>query len=614
MLKGIATYSQAYLVRQLPNPTVFLNTGLEVAMASDSWLELFDFQHKEVLGKPILDLFPHPAPHWQEVLAQCLRGKGEFRGTDRTIREDGKEVWFEWTNTPWFAEDENIQGVLIQVTDITRQIRSEIEHEKLQLLFNAQSENARIGSWSFEAHTGTLTWSEMTRVIHEVPDHYQPNLESAIDFYKEGYSRNTISMAVYRAIENGVPWKEQLQLTTYTGREIWVLAAGKPLYKNGEYIGLIGTFQDVTDIYLSNQKTLESEKLLRTVVDNLPLNVYIKDLDSRKVLVNKAECAYMGVRDAVELLGKDDFDLYPAEVARTSREEDLYVMDNGKPIMGKETISVRNDGSVTHFLSSKIPLYDADDQIYGLMGISLDISDLKQKESELRDLIKVTSLQNKKLVGFAHIVSHNLRSHTANFSMLLEFLGHEQDEAEKSRILGMLTEASDHLLETLDNLNEVVAINTNHPGAKTSLPLHQMIEKARKKLACLLDKHQGELINKVPARARVQAVPDYLNNILLNFISNALKYRHPDRNPRIGLSLEYAKGHTVLVIKDNGLGIDLKKHGDKLFGMYKTFHDHPEARGIGLFICKNQIEAMNGFITTQSAVGEGTTFKIHFHD
>ena len=614
MLKGIATYSQAYLVRQLPNPTVFLNTGLEVVLASDSWLELFGFQHKEVLGRPILELFPEPSPHWQEILAQCLRGKGEFRGTDRTLRADGQEVWFEWINAPCFGEDENIQGVLIQVTDITRQIRSEIENEKLRLLFNAQSENARIGSWSFEAHTGTLTWSEMTRVIHEVPDDFVPDLESAIGFYKEGYSRNTISLAVYRAIENGEPWKEQLQLTTYTGRDIWVVAAGRPLYKNGEYIGLLGTFQDVTDMYLSNQKTLESEKLLRTVVDNLPLNVYIKDLESRKVLVNKAECTYMGVKDPKALLGKSDFELYPPEVARASREEDLYVMDNGKPILGKETVSVRHDGSVTHFLSSKIPLYDSDNQIYGLMGISLDISDLKQKESELRDLIKVSSLQNKKLVGFAHIVSHNLRSHTANFSMLLEFLAHEQDEAEKSRILGMLTEASDNLLETLDNLNEVVAINTNHPGAKTSLPLRQMIEKARAKLAGPLGKSGGQLINEVPAKARVQAEPAYLDNILFHFISNALKYCHPERKPRVCLSLEKTREHTVLVIADNGLGIDLKKNGDKLFGMYKTFHEHPGARGIGLFICKNQIEAMNGFITTQSQVGEGTTFKIHFHD
>ena len=614
MLKGIATYSQAYLVRQLPNPTVFLNTGLEVVLASDSWLELFGFQHKEVLGRPILELFPEPSPHWQEILAQCLRGKGEFRGTDRTLRADGQEVWFEWINAPCFGEDENIQGVLIQVTDITRQIRSEIENEKLRLLFNAQSENARIGSWSFEAHTGTLTWSEMTRVIHEVPDDFVPDLESAIGFYKEGYSRNTISLAVFRAIENGEPWKEQLQLTTYTGRDIWVVAAGRPLYKNGEYIGLLGTFQDVTDMYLSNQKTLESEKLLRTVVDNLPLNVYIKDLESRKVLVNKAECTYMGVKDRAALLGKSDFELYPPEVARASREEDLYVMDNGKPILGKETVSVRHDGSVTHFLSSKIPLYDSDNQIYGLMGISLDISDLKQKESELRDLIKVSSLQNKKLVGFAHIVSHNLRSHTANFSMLLEFLAHEQDEAEKSRILGMLTEASDNLLETLDNLNEVVAINTNHPGAKTSLPLRQMIEKARAKLAGPLGKSGGQLINEVPAKARVQAEPAYLDNILFHFISNALKYCHPERKPRVCLSLEKTREHTVLVIADNGLGIDLKKNGDKLFGMYKTFHEHPGARGIGLFICKNQIEAMNGFITTQSQVGEGTTFKIHFHD
>jgi signal transduction histidine kinase len=68
---------------------------------------------------------------------------------------------------------------------------------------------------------------------------------------------------------------------------------------------------------------------------------------------------------------------------------------------------------------------------------------------------------------------------------------------------------------------------------------------------------------------------------------------------------------TILHIKDNGLGIDMKKYGEKLFGMYKTFHGNKDARGIGLFICKNQIETMGGKIEVDSELGVGTTFKIY---
>src|SRR5690606_23660598 len=130
------------------------------------------------------------------------------------------------------------------------------------------------------------------------------------------------------------------------------------------------------------------------------------------------------------------------------------------PMLGKETISIKKNGKITNFLTSKIPLFDLEGKISGLIGIGMDITAMKKKEDQLRNLINITSVQNKKLINFAHIVSHNLRSHSANFSMLLKFLSEEENEAEKAHILDMLNQASDSLLETLENLNQVVDINT----------------------------------------------------------------------------------------------------------------------------------------------------------
>jgi signal transduction histidine kinase len=101
---------------------------------------------------------------------------------------------------------------------------------------------------------------------------------------------------------------------------------------------------------------------------------------------------------------------------------------------------------------------------------------------------------------------------------------------------------------------------------------------------------------------------------LLNFTTNAIKYAHPDRYPEIIYTLAIEKNYTILEINDNGLGINLEIHGDKLFGMYKTFHNNANARGIGLFITKNQIEAMGGKVEVESKVNIGTTFKIYFNN
>jgi signal transduction histidine kinase len=110
----------------------------------------------------------------------------------------------------------------------------------------------------------------------------------------------------------------------------------------------------------------------------------------------------------------------------------------------------------------------------------------------------------------------------------------------------------------------------------------------------------------------LEVIPAYLDSILLNLITNAIKYRSPERQPVIELSTETEGEYLVLLVKDNGLGLDLQKFKDKLFGMYKTFHNNPNSRGIGLFITKNQIEAMNGKVEVESQVNVGTTFKIYF--
>lgn len=379
-------------------------------------------------------------------------------------------------------------------------------------------------------------------------------------------------------------------------------------------VGLIGTFQDIHEQVEAHTKTIDNEKLLRTLIDNLPVNVYIKDTESRKVLINKAECEYLGVNDPKEIIGKNDFDLYPLEAARKSRAEDLKVMNTLKPVIGKETKKTTLDGKVTSFLSSKIPLLNSKGIAYGIVGISLDITRLKEKEKELRNIINIASVQNKKLLNFAHIVSHNLRSHSANFSMLLNFLENEEDENEKTKIVEMLTKASNNLLETLDNLNEVVSINTNTNIEIKELPLNDKILDTKQNLSSLLSNNNATIENNVPEDFMVHSVPAYLDSILTNFISNAVKYKHPERDAKVILSAEKKDNYSILTIADNGLGINLEKYGKKLFGMYKTFHDHKDARGIGLYLTKNQIDAMNGKVEVSSVVGKGTEFKIFFNE
>ncbi|MEM1260600.1 MAG: PAS domain-containing protein [Bacteroidota bacterium] len=613
-MKATEAYALSYLVNQLPQPIAFVNTSFELVCASKTWLDYFEFTKHEIEGKQILDLFDEQGKnHWKNCLKNCLSGEKDF-GIQSTVSGREKEQWFEWTNAPWYDEQDNIIGVIIQIKDITKRLENELKYEKLENLLKDQSEIAKVGTWDYDINSDSLFWSDMTKRIHEVPLDFEPNMDSAINFYEQGHSRNTIAMLSHNGIHRGESWSQKLKLVTPKGKEKWVIAAGKPLYKKGKVTRLIGTFQDVTEQVAQQKKTKENEQLLRTLVDNLPLNLYIKDAESRKVLVNKAECDYLGVIHPEELIGRSDFDLYDKNIAQISRDEDLQVMKTKKPMIGKRTINIKKDGVSTSFLTSKIPWLSLEGECKGLIGISLDISEIIQKENQLSDLINVTAIQNKKLINFAHIVSHNLRSHTANFSMLVDFLAKEEQENEKERILEMLTKASDNLMDTLENLNEVVDISTNINLEKKPLNLNERINRVQENLTAFLHQNKVVIENKISDKVYVKAVPAYLESIILNLLTNSVKYRNPERDPKIIFTTEKKEDQIIFRIEDNGLGIDMEKYGKKLFGMYKTFHNNSDARGIGLYITKNQIEAMGGSIIARSEVNKGSIFSVYFKD
>lgn len=140
--------------------------------------------------------------------------------------------------------------------------------------------------------------------------------------------------------------------------------------------------------------------------------------------------------------------------------------------------------------------------------------------------------------------------------------------------------------------------------------LKHVVSTAIHNVSTLLKDAEVTITNTVDADLKIMGISAYMDSIVLNFITNGIKYRSLERASEIHVSSSVQDKWVVLIIKDNGMGIDLEKYGTKLFGMYKTFHSNPNARGIGLFITKNQIEALGGKVEVVSTVNEGTTFKI----
>ena len=421
-------------------------------------------------------------------------------------------------------------------------------------------------------------------------------------------------MLIYNSIESGQKFQERIQITTKKGNNFYVLFSGKSIYKKDEIVSIVGTVQNIDKQVKSENRLKDNEKLLHTLIDSLPLNLYIKDKDLKKILVNKSHSDYLGVEHPNDLIGQSNNKYFDDVTNKLLQEQDLHVLKTQQPILAKEEIITKKDGTSAPFLISKVPLKDSKNKVYALLGISVNISNIKEKEKELKQLIDITAIQNKKLSNFAHITSHNLRSHSANFSMLLHFLAKENNKKEKENILAMLIASSENLLKTLDDLNEVIKINENINLNRTNININTSLENVCKSLSLFFKKNKVVLKKNIAKNAQIAGISDYVESIILNLLTNAVKYKHPDRKPEITVNAEKEGDKIVLSVIDNGMGIDLRKNRDKLFGMYKTFHNNEDARGIGLYVTKHQIEAMGGSITADSKVNKGSIFKVYFNE
>lgn len=245
-----------------------------------------------------------------------------------------------------------------------------------------------------------------------------------------------------------------------------------------------------------------------------------------------------------------------------------------------------------------------------IIGTHVDITEQKENELANTKLLKLLTLQNDKLTNFAHIVTHNLKSHSANFENLLEFYDEAETAEEKEELIEHLKTVTQSLTKTISNLTEIVSIQTNKNQHVKNLNIYGYINNSLNLLEVEIKQSKAVIINEVNPSINIDFNPAYLESIFQNLLSNAIKYKHPDRHPYIQFNSTETKNSYTFTIQDNGIGIDMEKYGDEVFKLYRTFHQNKNSEGVGLYLIKNHIESYGGTIQINSVVDEGSIFTI----
>ena len=398
-------------------------------------------------------------------------------------------------------------------------------------------------------------------------------------------------------------------IETKYGKSIPVEIASGKKFQVDNFTYLVCFIRDI-----SERKNAENKlNLLSLAASETTDTIVITNPNGKAVWANQAYLDLTGL-SMQEIIGQKPG--YLSKGPETDVQTSLLLSE---AIKNKENIKVTilnyNKKKEKYWFELNIStVFDSKNNFMNFVGVGRNVTSRIEKELELKRLLEVTSSLNNKLYNFTHIVSHNIRSHASNLSMVIDVIESTEDISEKLSYFDLFKEGTEKLSETIEYLNEIITIQQKTNIEKTKINLKHEIEKTKMALSLVIKESKITITDTIPDDLIVTAIPAYLDSILLNLFTNAIKYKSPERKPTLKIGYEIIEGYTVLNFKDNGLGLDLKKNAHKLFGMYKTFHGNEDAKGIGLFITKNQLEAMNGKIEIESEVGQGSNFKIYLNE
>ena len=264
-------------------------------------------------------------------------------------------------------------------------------------------------------------------------------------------------------------------------------------------------------------------------------------------------------------------------------------------------------------MASISPVKNSSGKITHFIAIKEDITEAKQIQESLKKMAAELTQQNKYLEQFAYIISHNLRSPVANIIGIVETLKDSSlTKEEEEELMNGLAFSSKKLDEVILDLNNILQIKKGVNEVKEKIHFSELLGDIKDSISSLMKNECVEIISDFSEADEIFTLKSYMRSIFYNLITNSIKYKQPGKPPIIEIKSNKVDNIIRLTFKDNGLGLNLNEIGNQVFGIYKRFHDHKEGKGLGLFMTKMQIEALDGKISINSEVNKGTEFIIEF--
>ena len=536
------------------------------------------------------------------------------RLVEKILRSDGRAVDVEVSAVPFTYQGE--QGALVFASDITERLRAEAalrERERTwaTLISNLPGFVYRCAN----DHAWTMQYisAGCQEITGYAPDDFIENRTLTYNDIVHPDFQEPLRAEWQELLTRRGVFKEEYPIITKSGETRWVWERGQGVYaEDGRLLFLEGFITDITERIQAEAGRAAERTLLRTLVDNLPDSVYVKDAAGRKTLANPANLRHISAMSEADVLGKTDFELFPPDLAAAFDADDRHIIQTGQPIINREERFTRPDGTFGWQLTSKVPLRDHTGQIIGLVGIGHDITERKEAEEALRATLADLQRSNADLERFAYVSSHDLQEPlrmVASYVQLLAIRYRGRLDADADEFIGYAVEGAARMQQLILDLLEYSRVGTHgRPLQPTDTTL--VCQAALRNLELAITE-SGATVTCDPLPT-VNADAAQLMQVFQNLIGNALKF-HGAEPPQVHISAhetcEVSAKVWKFAVQDNGIGI-APEYFDRIFIIFQRLHtrDVYEGTGIGLAVCKRIIERHGGRIWVESAPGQGATF------
>ena len=558
----------------------------------------------------LLDLiFPNSNFFTEQTARQNLMMETKWQDFEMPTKSNG------FIQTSWIQvqlTDGRKIGIGKDISARKRQEKAlKVSHERYEYVTRATFD----AIWDSDILNGTVYWGEGFYSLFGYPPQQLAEMDQPFKSFlhpeDEGRVEENFQTAL---VGKGEVWADEYRFRKANGFYAYVQDRAIIIRdEDGKAIRVTGAMQDIT-----RQKEEEAHlRLLESVITCSTDSIVVAkagEQDQLKPSIVFANQAFLQMTGYTleEIKGK------PIRLGTGPNFDDTdQARIHQALVTGKgcdfEALTYRKSGEEFWVSFSMIPLHDKKGNISHWISIQRDCTDRKRKNAEREQLVKELTRSNKELKQFSFITSHNMRSPLTNLVAISELLdmGKIEDETTRQLLEGFKS-STRNLNDTLNDLIEILVIKENRMVDVVVQDLEVVCKKVMDSISRTIKESSALIHINFKAAPEVRFNPAYLESIFLNLLTNSIKYARQDRKPIIFIYSMVTEDGVQLVFEDNGRGFNMSKVQHKIFGLYQKFHNHPDSKGIGLYLVHSQVTALGGTIEVESEENEGTKFTITF--